>query len=103
MKLKELRKQEKKTQFEIANYLNMSINGYSQYETKKTEPNIETLCKLADYYKVSLDYLVGRNFVNEVGYLTDQQKQAVNLLKNLNELNLINAIGYISGLLANQN
>lgn len=103
MRLKILRKNANKTQQNIADYLNMTAPGYNCYENEKREPNIETLCKLADYYKVSLDYLVGRNFVNEVGYLTDQQKQAVNLLKNLNELNLINAIGYISGLLANQN
>ena len=52
--------EKKHTQQEIAELLKMTTGSYNQYEVGRTEPNIDTLCKLADYYGVSLDYLVGR-------------------------------------------
>ena len=102
MRLKELRKKNALTQQEVAEKLYLTQNGYSSYENGRTEPNLSTLCKLADYYKVSLDYLVGRNFQNDIGYLTESQKTAVGLIKELNEINLIKGISYLAGLVAGQ-
>ena len=102
MRLKELRKKNALTQQEVAEKLYLTQNGYSSYENGRTEPNLSTLCKLADYYKVSLDYLVGREFINDIGYLTEQQKTAVGLIKELNEINLIKGISYLAGLVAGQ-
>lgn len=102
MKLLELRKKNNLTQSEIAQKLFMSQNCYSSYENGRTEPNIETLCNLADYYNVTLDYLVGRDYNNEIGYLNEQQKNAVKIIQQLNQTNLIQAIAYMSGLLVNQ-
>lgn len=62
MKLKELRKEKKQTQDDIAKLLNVAHSTYNGYEKETSEPTIETLKKLADYYNVSLDYLVGRSF-----------------------------------------
>ncbi len=58
--LKELRTEKKLSQTEIADIINISQRAYSFYETGQREPSIETLIKLADYYKVSLDYITGR-------------------------------------------
>ena len=88
MKLIKLRKDKQLTQEQVANYLNMSQSTYQHYENQRAEPSIETLCKLADLYGVSLDYLVGRQFVNEVGYLTEEQKNVVFAIKKLNDANL---------------
>lgn len=44
----------------IAQYLNVSQNTYSQYETGVISLTAEVLIKLADYYKVSVDYLLDR-------------------------------------------
>ena len=52
--------QRNKTQKEIANILNIATNTYTQYETGKRKISIEDLIKLADYYLISLDILVGR-------------------------------------------
>ena len=38
----------------------MSERGYRRWELADTEPNLTTIIFLADYFKVSLDYLVGR-------------------------------------------
>ena len=88
MRLLELRKKMNITQSELASKLYMTQNCYSSYENGRTEPNIETLCKIADFYNVTLDYLVGREFNNEIGYLTNDQKNVVYALKQLNEKNL---------------
>lgn len=88
MELLNLRKQKKLTQDEVAKFLNMSQSAYQHYENNRAEPNIDTLCKLADFYGVSLDYLVGREFGNDIGYLTPDQKNIVFVLKKLNENNL---------------
>ncbi len=47
-------------QKDIAKYLNVSQNTYSQYETGVISLTAEVLIKLADYYKVSIDYLLDR-------------------------------------------
>jgi transcriptional regulator with XRE-family HTH domain len=47
-------------QKEIAEYLNVSQNTYSQYETGVIPLTANVLIKLADYYKVSVDYLLDR-------------------------------------------
>ena len=47
-------------QKDIAKYLNVSQNTYSQYETGVISLTAEILIKLADYYNVSIDYLLDR-------------------------------------------
>ena len=55
MNLKKLRKENNKTQDDIANIINTSRVTYTRYELETSEPNIETLIKIADYYNVRLD------------------------------------------------
>ncbi|MBQ1210845.1 MAG: helix-turn-helix transcriptional regulator, partial [Clostridia bacterium] len=47
-------------QREIANYLNVSQNTYSQYETGVISLTADILIKLADFYGVSIDFLLDR-------------------------------------------
>ena len=47
-------------QKEIANYLNMQLTVYQRYERGERELPLWAAIKLADYYGVTLDYLVGR-------------------------------------------
>ena len=48
------------TQKQIAAYLGISQNTYSQYEIGVLNYPVEALMKLADFYGVSVDYLLGR-------------------------------------------
>ena len=57
-KLKELRKEKGLLQKDIAKYLNMSQTGYSQYETETNDIPTDILRKLAEYYNVSVDYIL---------------------------------------------
>ena len=60
-RLRKVRTNKNLTQVDMANLLNMSDRGYQKYEYGTSEPNISTLIALADYFDVSLDYLVGRS------------------------------------------
>ena len=54
------------TQEQIAKVLNVKQNTYSQYEIGVLNYPIDVLIKLADYYGVSVDYLLGRTDKQEV-------------------------------------
>ena len=59
-RLKKLRKEKKISQLKLAFDLNMNQNTVSRYENLEREADYETLIKFADYFDVSLDYLLGR-------------------------------------------
>jgi len=60
MRLKEIRKSKGISQLKLALDLNTNQNTISRYETGEREPGIAELIKLADYFNVSLDYLLER-------------------------------------------
>lgn len=60
IRLKELRKQRKISQIKLALDLNMNQNSISRYENGEREADYETLIAFADYFGVSVDYLLGR-------------------------------------------
>ena len=59
-RLKYLRKTRKISQLRLALDLNMNQNTISRYENLEREADYETLIRFADYFGVSLDYLLGR-------------------------------------------
>ncbi len=60
-RLIEQRKLNKVTQREMANLLGMAQPSYIRYENGTAEPNLENVVKIADYFDVSVDYLLGRS------------------------------------------
>ncbi|KAA8327820.1 helix-turn-helix domain-containing protein [Leuconostoc carnosum] len=62
-RLKELRKSKKLILKNIQEQTGIKRSTFSDYENSNTEPNIKTLIALADYFNVSIDYLVGRSDV----------------------------------------
>ena len=60
MKLKYLRKKMGISQLKLAMDLNMNQNSVSRYENGEREADYATLIKFADYFNVSIDYLLGR-------------------------------------------
>ena len=59
MKLRELREQKGVTQKEVATAVGCTPTVYSRYERGEREPDLATLCSLADYFEVSTDTLIG--------------------------------------------
>lgn len=67
--LKNIRKQRHKTQAEVAEILNVTVSTYGNYELGQRSPTPETLIKLAEYFGVSVDYLLGRDSI-----ITDEDR-----------------------------
>ena len=65
MRIRDLREDNDLTQTEIANYLHIKQNTYSQYENGQRQLPIDVLIALAKFYKTSTDYILG---------LTDEKK-----------------------------
>ena len=65
MRIKDLREDSDLTQKEIADFLHIKQNTYSQYENGRRQLPIDFLIALAKYYKTSTDYILG---------LTDERK-----------------------------
>jgi len=62
--LKELRLKNNIKQQELANKLNITQRAYSFYEKGEREPNIDTIIKIAEFYNIPIDVLVGRYKIN---------------------------------------
>ena len=60
VRIRDLREDKDMNQTQIATYLGMSQTGYSKYETGARDVPTSILIKLADYYGVSVDYILGR-------------------------------------------
>ena len=58
-RLKEVRIEQKLTQKDMYEMLELSSNGYASYEQGRTEPNLQTLKKICEILHVSADYLFG--------------------------------------------
>ncbi len=59
-RVRDLREDNDKTQKDIAEYLNMQLTVYQRYERGERELPLWAAIKLADFYGVSMDFLVGR-------------------------------------------
>lgn len=75
-RLRKLRKEKGIQIVEVAEYLGISRQGYGNYENGMREPSMTMLVKLADFYEVSTDYLLGREeqkFVEDVSKMSDNE------------------------------
>lgn len=60
-RLLQLKQERKVLQKDVAAGIGLSLRGYQYYEKGQKEPTLSALIRLADFYDVSLDYLVGRS------------------------------------------
>lgn len=66
MRLKEIRKKKGISQLKLALELNTSQNTISRYETGEREPGIAELIGIADYFNISVDYLLERTDIPDI-------------------------------------
>ncbi len=100
MNLKELRKSQHLTQEEFAKEIGISRDTYKNYEQERTQMPYQMLIKIADFYNISLDFLLGRQNKNLIftDSLSPEKKELINMIKNLNDDETLIVIGYISKL-----
>lgn len=65
-KLKDLRKKMQLTQMQLADTLHVAYGTIAMWETNKRQPDFEMVAKIANYFNVSIDYLLGNNQSFEV-------------------------------------
>jgi len=82
-KIKALREARKISREELAKKLDISYWALSKYETNEREPDYKTLVLIADFFKVSTDYLLGRinepelNIDNVLSGFSDEEKKEI--------------------------
>jgi len=71
-RIRELRKQKDLTMKDLGNQIGVSESTVSLYENEKRQPDQDTLLRIADYFQVSIDYLLGRTDVQCIAMQSDQ-------------------------------
>ena len=89
-RLKELRTTSKNSQSFVAQLINVSKTQISDIENGKTATTLEKICVLADYFNVSLDYLVGRSddrqeSTRPAEYSTEKE-ELISIFESLDEI-----------------
>ena len=97
MRLKELRTEKNVPQSAVAEFLGITQPAYANYERGTRKPDPEILSKLADYFGVSVDYLLGRE---EHTPTLDEQLEGVDfalsgVIRDLNDSEKQDILDYI--------
>lgn len=102
MKLKELREMNKISQRKVAYDLGFSPQTYNRYELETSEPNIDTLKKLAKYFNVTLDelcdYTIEQSKSENIKLFSNIKNKCYNLLVSLTDEQAKNVYAYMMGL-----
>lgn len=106
LRIRELREEEGKTQSEMATLLCVSRQVYANYENGINEPSIDMLCRLADHFQCSIDYLIGRS--DELGITKSEAlsqtptslSKALKLFNGLDKNHQAHLVEYMSYLLS---
>lgn len=104
MKLKKVRLMYGKTQQEVATAVGITQFTYSNYENEKTQPDFSLLVKLADYFHVTVDELLGHEVpytLNRVQF-SEKQLELVERIKSLNDNQCTRVDDFITGVLEAQ-
>lgn len=100
---KQLRKENKLTQAELSERLNVTQSTVSKWEQGKTTPDYPVLRNLSEIYKVSIDTMLGGNYLalqqNDLGVITDKQSQLFKMIQKLDNDRFFMVYGYTERLL----
>lgn len=87
---------------ELARDIDISTAAFSDWNRGKASPNIKTVVNIAEYFHVSVDYLVYGNSSDNIVDETDLSVATISRFNALNSFNQTMASAYIDGLLASQ-
>ncbi|WP_346234545.1 helix-turn-helix transcriptional regulator [Lysinibacillus telephonicus] len=82
-KLRNLREKLGLSQKELTDRLNINRSTYARYETSSTQPDFDTLKKLADFFEVSTDYILGRE--NKLSHKSQSEKEEAEFQAFIND------------------
>lgn len=98
--LSKLRQEKGLTQKQLAKELNISNKAYWSYESNRTEPNIDTLKKISDYFHTTIDHIVGHEVPHQINKFkyTAEQLAVIEELESLDKEQCYMLLAYIDGL-----
>lgn len=99
-KIKELRDHAKMSQADLSEKLSVKRNTVSSWERERTQPDFESLLKMADIFDCSIDEILGRDKKTPVGIISDEQFMVD--CSTLSEANRQKVLSYASWLLEQQ-
>ena len=79
-RIQKLRKEKRLTQEEISHKLGISRTTYSGYERGTSEPDFKTLISIADFFEVTLDYLIGRTDDPHMWFKNENEKTIYDIM-----------------------
>jgi transcriptional regulator with XRE-family HTH domain len=85
-RIKELRTEFGITQADLAKLLKISDRAVGYYEKGEREPDNETLIKIAEYFKVSVDYLLGRTDIRNADIPKEVDGEFINFYEGYKDL-----------------
>lgn len=104
MNLREIQKKSNKTRETVANEIGIKKSNYDNYLNGRNEPNATVLIKLADYFHVTVDELLGHEVpytLNRVQF-SDKQLDLIEQIKSLNDSQCLRVSDFISGVIEAQ-
>lgn len=106
-RLTKLRENTGKKRQEVADELKISRASLEYYEKSKRKPDTEVLVKIAEYYEVSTDYLLGLSIApttnKDIQFICDYTGLSEEVIEELNEIKLCATQGYICKTPINKN
>lgn len=91
-KIKELRQQKGITQVKLSKIIGVSRSAISMYEINASQPDYDIISKIADYFGVSVDYLLGRE--NKSTDLSQDERQLLTYFKQCDVIDQARILAY---------
>lgn len=83
VRIKEIRNECNISQKQLAAYLGISQGNLCDWEKGRSQPDIEMLIRMADYFEVSVDSLIGREFGNSPKAADDDKERIVTAVRSM--------------------
>ena len=85
-RLKELRKTRKINQQALSKHLNYGYTAVANYESGRNQPSLDTVKKIAQYFDVTVDYLIGASdYPRSEKDITDKEAELLKIFRRIND------------------
>ena len=85
-RLRELRKSNNVSQQKLSKYLNFGYTAIANYESGRNQPSLDTVKKIAQYFGVTVDYLIGASdYPRRENDITDKESELLGIFRRINE------------------
>lgn len=85
-RLRELRKGNNISQKKLSNYLNFGYTAIANYESGRNQPSLDTVKKIAQYFNVTVDYLIGASdYPRREQDITEKESELLGIFRRINE------------------